>query len=79
MEPGEDPFLIFNVPKTAPLDAIKERFRALSLAFHPDKQPFDLAQKTTIYFLKIEEAFRILSSPFRRFVFTHLSFIGIIS
>ncbi|KAF9239280.1 hypothetical protein BU15DRAFT_62044 [Melanogaster broomeanus] len=64
---------VLNLPNTASQNEIRERYRALSVIFHPDKQ-YDERTKDTASskFLEIQKAYEVLSDPFLRVVYDHL-------
>ena len=64
-----NPYEILQLPQDATIDEIKERYRHLSLHLHPDKQPLANYQVANQYFLEIDEAYKIITKPIRRFVF----------
>ncbi|KZT28084.1 DnaJ-domain-containing protein [Neolentinus lepideus HHB14362 ss-1] len=67
-----------NLPPSASDHEIRERYRALSIVFHPDKQhdeqSKDIASKT---FLEIQKAYEVLSDPFLRAVYDVLGEEGL--
>ncbi|PPQ68918.1 hypothetical protein CVT24_007662 [Panaeolus cyanescens] len=65
---------VLNLNKGASLAEVNERYRALSLIFHPDKQHDDPLKKevATKEFLEIQKAYQVLSDPFTRQVYDEL-------
>lgn len=63
----DDLYSILDVSPGASLEAIKERFRFLAQAYHPDKfaSPKHKRQAEE-RFKRINEAYRILSDPEKR-------------
>lgn len=60
-------YSVLNVPTTASGNEIRERYRALSVIFHPDKQREERTKDTAaVEFLEIQKAYEILSDPFLR-------------
>ena len=55
------------MPKKASYEQIKKSFRQLAHAYHPDKNPGN--KIVSAYFLEIQEAYQILSSPASRSVY----------
>ncbi|TFK41618.1 hypothetical protein BDQ12DRAFT_710665 [Crucibulum laeve] len=70
---------VLNLPKTASQEEIHERYRSLSLLFHPDKQQdperSEIALKT---FLNVQKAYEVLSDPFLRQVYDVLGEKGLL-
>ena len=49
---------VLNLPRTASDNEIRERYRSLSLVFHPDKQRDDKTRETAARrFLEIQKAY----------------------
>ncbi|KAI6104396.1 hypothetical protein F5141DRAFT_1216932 [Pisolithus sp. B1] len=71
-------YAVLNLPPTASQGEIRERYRALSITFHPDKQ-HDLRLKETAAekFLEIQKAYEVLSDPFLREVYDVLGAEGL--
>lgn len=65
----QNPYDVLNVEKDTPFPKIREQYYELSKIFHPDKQSSQTQSKAGTYFASIEEAFKKISTPFRRFVF----------
>ncbi|KAF9041282.1 hypothetical protein BJ165DRAFT_1350049 [Panaeolus papilionaceus] len=65
---------VLNLNKGASLAEVNERYRSLSLIFHPDKQHDDPLKKevATKEFLEIQKAYQVLSDPFSRQVYDEL-------
>ncbi|KAH7915054.1 hypothetical protein BJ138DRAFT_1055601 [Hygrophoropsis aurantiaca] len=62
-------YTVLNLPSSASQDEIRERYRTLSVIFHPDKQHNEQAKDTaSIKFLEIQKAYSVLSDPFLRCV-----------
>lgn len=64
-----NPYKILNLSEDASQKEVKSRFYSLSRAFHPDKQPPELVRESAQQFEKIEQAYKILSTPMRKYVF----------
>ena len=58
-----DFYTLLNVPRDAKLPQIRNAFRKLALANHPHKNPNPNAHET---FVKLNEAYQILSDPKKR-------------
>ncbi|KDQ60178.1 hypothetical protein JAAARDRAFT_205188 [Jaapia argillacea MUCL 33604] len=72
-----EPFVL-NLPTTASDNEIRERYRALSVVFHPDKQRDDQTRETAAKtFLDIQKAYEVLSEPFSREVYDALGEEGL--
>lgn len=66
-------YSVLNVPTTASANEIRERYRALSVIFHPDKQRGERTKDTAaVEFLEIQKAYEVLSDPFLREVYDFL-------
>ncbi|KIM85726.1 hypothetical protein PILCRDRAFT_5383 [Piloderma croceum F 1598] len=71
-------YSVLNVPKSASQNEIRERYRALSVIFHPDKQHDERTKNTASKkFLDIQKAYEILSDPFLREVYDILGEDGL--
>ena len=64
-----NPYKVLNLPENASQKEVKSRFYSFSRAFHPDKQPSELFKESAQHFERIEEAYKILSTPMRKYVF----------
>jgi len=70
-------YSVLNLPDTASAEEVRERYRALSVLFHPDKQRDDSTKKTASKrFLEIQKAYEVLSDPFLRTVYDTYGFEG---
>ncbi|KAI0702055.1 DnaJ-domain-containing protein [Cerioporus squamosus] len=79
--PADDPeyyYSVLNLPKTASEQEVRERYRQLSIVFHPDKQ-VDEARKeaATRQFLEVQKAYEVLSDPVTRRAYDILGLEGI--
>lgn len=71
-------YSVLNLSKTASQSEITERYRGLSLIFHPDKQQDEEFKSTaTTKFLEIQKAYEVLSDPFLREVYDVLGEKGL--
>ncbi|GAX19683.1 hypothetical protein FisN_19Hh269 [Fistulifera solaris] len=72
MEDGDDPYQILGVPHTATAAEIRTAYRRLAMQHHPDKQQ-SVADKerVTPLFVKISNAYEILSDPEERARYDH--------
>ena len=64
-----NPYEILHLGEDASYSEIKERYRHLTRYLHPDKQPLENYQHTKKLFEEIDEAYKSISSPLRRFLF----------
>ncbi|GLA04336.1 DnaJ (Hsp40), sub C, member 11 [Aspergillus niger] len=73
-----DYYAILNLPRTpAPTEAqIRSAYRTLTLSFHPDKQPAELADSARRHFDRIQEAYDTLVDPKKRAVYDELGVQG---
>ncbi|KAJ9566745.1 hypothetical protein OSB04_002711 [Centaurea solstitialis] len=62
---GEDYYSILNVDRTATDDDLKKAYRKLAMKWHPDKNP-DNKNEAEAKFIRISEAYEILSDPRKR-------------
>ncbi|KAI0264666.1 hypothetical protein BC834DRAFT_956433 [Gloeopeniophorella convolvens] len=70
-------YSVLNLPDTASADEVRERYRALSVLFHPDKQRDESTKATASKrFLEIQKAYEVLSDPFLRTVYDIYGFEG---
>ncbi|KAL5514291.1 hypothetical protein ACEPAG_2379 [Sanghuangporus baumii] len=71
-------YTVLDLPDFATEAEIKERHRALSLVFHPDRQHDErLKEVAKENFLEIQLAYEVLSDPFRREIYDTLGFEGL--
>jgi DnaJ-class molecular chaperone len=66
---SKNPYEILHLEEDATYDEIKERYRHLTRSLHPDKQPLENYQITKRLFEQIDEAYKSISSPLRRYLF----------
>ncbi|KAI0634860.1 DnaJ-domain-containing protein [Trametes polyzona] len=60
-------YSVLNLPKTASDHEIRERYRQLSIVFHPDKQTDERRKEAaTERFLELQKAYEVLSDPVTR-------------
>ncbi|KAJ3556184.1 hypothetical protein NM688_g2166 [Phlebia brevispora] len=60
-------YAVLNLPKTATDHEIRDRYRQLSMLFHPDRQRSKEIEATAVKrFLEIQKAYEILSDPITR-------------
>jgi hypothetical protein len=65
----ENYYQVLGVPRTAPPKKIKSAYRKLALRFHPDKVPESEREDAEDYFIKISEAYKVLSDEKKRDVY----------
>lgn len=71
-------YSVLNLPRAASDNEIRERYRALSIVFHPDKQHDESTKETANRrFLEIQKAYEVLSDPFLRQVYDVLGYDGL--
>ncbi|KAI0042346.1 DnaJ-domain-containing protein [Auriscalpium vulgare] len=71
-------YTVLNLPSTASDHEIRERYRSLSVLFHPDKQHDDRTKGTASKrFLEIQKAYEVLSDPFARTVYDIYGYDGL--
>ncbi|KAF9447147.1 hypothetical protein P691DRAFT_761024 [Macrolepiota fuliginosa MF-IS2] len=69
---------VLNLNKGASQNEVHERYRTLSLIFHPDKQQDEQAKEVaTRNFLRIQKAYQVLSDSFLREVYDQLGDEGL--
>lgn len=66
---SKNPYEILHLEEDASYEDIKERYRHLTRTLHPDKQPVENYLITKKLFEQIDEAYKSISSPLRRFLF----------
>ncbi|KAH9171068.1 hypothetical protein EDB89DRAFT_1192482 [Lactarius sanguifluus] len=70
-------YSVLNLPDTASAEDVRERYKALSVLFHPDKQREERTKDTASKrFLEIQKAYEVLSDPFSRTVYDIYGFEG---
>ncbi|KAF6747159.1 hypothetical protein DFP72DRAFT_920701 [Ephemerocybe angulata] len=73
-----DLYAILNLNKSATQAEINERYRTLSLLFHPDKQQHpERKEAAEEEFLKVQKAYQVLSDSFLRQVYDVLGIRGV--
>ncbi|GLA83982.1 DnaJ (Hsp40), sub C, member 11 [Aspergillus tubingensis] len=73
-----DYYAILNLPRSPPPTEaqIRSAYRTLTLSFHPDKQPAELADSARRHFDRIQEAYDTLVDPKKRAVYDELGVQG---
>ena len=56
---GDNPYRVLGVPQTASMDAIKKKFRRLSVRYHPDKTGNDPKKKE--HFVRLQQAMEVIT------------------
>jgi len=70
-------YSVLNLPQTASAEEVRERYRSLSVLFHPDKQREESTKTTASKrFLEIQKAYEVLSDTFLRTVYDIYGFEG---
>ncbi|MDR2702491.1 MAG: J domain-containing protein [Spirochaetaceae bacterium] len=65
--PGEDPWLVLDIPRGTPYEEVKSAFRKLALACHPDNRSgVDEAEKQRLeeQFIRVRDAYRTITREF---------------
>lgn len=57
---------LLGIPETGSLVDIKQAYKQLARKYHPDVSPPGLVQEYTERFIRVQEAYEILSDPGRR-------------
>jgi thioredoxin-like negative regulator of GroEL len=65
---GEDYYRLLGIPRNADEKAIKKAFKKMSLKYHPDKN-LDNKEKAEQQFMKIANAYEVLSDPEKRKIY----------
>ncbi|KAG8216501.1 hypothetical protein J3R82DRAFT_6617 [Butyriboletus roseoflavus] len=66
-------YAVLNLPNTASQSEIRDRYKTLSVIFHPDKQHDERTKDTAASkFLEVQKAYEVLSDPFLRQVYDRL-------
>ncbi|KAJ2781064.1 DnaJ sub B member 2, partial [Coemansia javaensis] len=68
MAPGTKYYELLGIERTAGADEIKKAYRRLSLQWHPDKNPDNLAEAEE-RFKQVAEAYSVLSEPETRAIY----------
>ncbi|KAI8986702.1 DnaJ-domain-containing protein [Trametes punicea] len=72
-------YSVLNLPKTASEHEIRERYRQLSIVFHPDKQTDERRKEAaTERFLEVQKAYEVLSDPVTRRAYDLLGTEGVL-
>ncbi|KAJ3492248.1 hypothetical protein NLI96_g92 [Meripilus lineatus] len=70
-------YSVLNLPVTATDYEIRDRYRQLSVLFHPDKQQDERTKETaTKRFLEVQKAYQVLSDPITRQAYDLLGIRG---
>ncbi|MBP3954851.1 J domain-containing protein [Gemmata sp. G18] len=69
---GENPYQILGVTQGADAATIRRAFRELERAHHPDAVPEDRKADATALFIRINQAYELLSDPEKRYEYDHL-------
>lgn len=69
IEKEDDYYKILGVPKTAKPKEIKSAYRKLALKYHPDKVPDEQKEASEKIFVKVSEAYAVLSDDEKRNVY----------
>jgi len=66
-KPGEDPWVVLDLPRGAPYEEVKSAFRKQALACHPDSHIADEAEKNRLgeQFIRVRDAYRNITRELR--------------
>ncbi|KAH8146749.1 uncharacterized protein LAJ45_09123 [Morchella importuna] len=76
-ESVKDYYALLGVSRDATPNQIRSAYRALSLRFHPDKQPAEQRERTTSHFNNILIAYETLMNPHKRAIYDELGVDGL--
>ena len=77
-------YAVLNVPRTATHDEIRKAYYYISRRCHPDKQRRNLGDNMNEYKLRtqefalVNEAWNVLSDPYKREVYDQFGFPGVV-
>ncbi|MDI6689543.1 MAG: DnaJ domain-containing protein [Actinomycetota bacterium] len=66
---SRDYYEILEVHPSASPEVIEKAYKALSMKYHPDKQPSEKKRWATRRMQELNEAYRVLSDPLKRRVY----------
>ena len=69
---GENAYQILGVSQDADAATIRRAFRELERAHHPDAVPDEQKAEATALFIRINQAYELLSDPEKRYEYDHL-------
>lgn len=69
---GENAYQILGVSRDADAATIRRAFRELERTHHPDAVPDDRKAEATALFVRINQAYELLSDPEKRYEYDHL-------
>lgn len=69
---GENAYQILGVRQNADAATIRRAFRELERTHHPDAVPDDRKAEATALFVRINQAYELLSDPEKRYEYDHL-------
>jgi hypothetical protein len=69
---GENAYQILGVSQDADAATIRRAFRELERTHHPDAVPDDRKAEATALFIRINQAYELLSDPEKRYEYDHL-------
>jgi hypothetical protein len=69
---GENAYQILGVRQNADAATIRRAFRELERTHHPDAAPDDRKAEATALFIRINQAYELLSDPEKRYEYDHL-------
>ncbi|KAJ1302061.1 hypothetical protein OPQ81_000895 [Rhizoctonia solani] len=66
----ESLYALFNLPKTATVEEIREKYKSLAVTLHPDKvHDESLKESMTTKFAQVKRAYEILTDPGKRAIY----------
>lgn len=66
---NQNPYHILHLDEDATYEEIRERYKHLTKNLHPDKQPLENYQMAKKHFELVDQAYKKIGSPLRRFLF----------
>lgn len=70
-------YTILNSKREDKPQKIKENYFYLSKIFHPDKQPSETMVIASEYFSRLEEAYKVLTDPLKRYIYDNYGDYGL--
>lgn len=74
---SSSPYTILALDPHSSLQDIKESYRQLSKSFHPDRQPTNNYNASVQAFQTIDNAYKIIGTPFNKAVYDHFGMKGV--
>ena len=67
MDRDDNPYEILGIPPNSSEADIKKAYRKLAILYHPDKQQGTEIQQANEIFIKVTQAYDILTDPVKRY------------